>query len=120
VVDVLIVRPTQTSPVNEPEAVRPDTCSRCLTLRHQFRIGVPADLRRAIRIAKEHLADGVIVEVPSSSSFTQVPFSSVSQSGPWDDVLGYGFRCTSCGQLFSLSAETYHGSGGHWQPVARL
>jgi hypothetical protein len=35
-------------------------------------------------------------------------------------VLGYGFRCTSCGQLFSLSAETYHGSGGHWQPVARL
>jgi hypothetical protein len=105
--------------VNEPKQSNPD-CERCSALRQRFTIRVPADLRQAIRVARDNLADGTIVEVPSASPIYREPFSAVTESGPWDDVIGYGFRCTSCGQLFSLSADTYHGSGGEWRPVTRL
>ncbi len=81
---------------------------------------MPADLKQAIRVARDNVVDGTIVEVPSQSPIHREPFFAVSIDGPWDDVIGYGFRCTSCGQLFSLSAETYHGSGGEWRPVSGL
>jgi hypothetical protein len=96
------------------------TCERCAGLRQRFDIRSPADLAKAIRVARDNVTDGTIVEVPSPSQVQHEPFSALSPDGPWDDVLGYGFRCTSCGQLFYLSAETYHGSGGEWRPVARI
>jgi hypothetical protein len=65
-------------------------------------------------------SDSTLVEVPSRSLFVSQPFSSISAEGPWNDIIGYGFDCTNCGQLFSLSAETYHGSGGEWRPVAQI
>ena len=105
--------------MNEPKQGNFD-CERCSALRQRFAIRTPGELRQAIRVARDNLADGTIVEVPSTSPIFREPFSTVTESGPWDDVIGYGFRCTSCGQLFSLSAETYHGSGGEWRPVTRL
>jgi hypothetical protein len=39
-------------------------------------------------------------------------YSELVSSGKWDDVLLYHFRYNTCGQLFELSAETYHGAGG--------
>lgn len=95
-------------------------CQLCADLRRRFEIRSPADLAKAIRVARDNVADGTIVEVRSRSQFQREPFSSVSPEGPWDDVVEYGFRCTSCGQLFSLRAETYHGSGGEWRPVAHI
>lgn len=34
-----------------------------------------------------------------------------------DDIVAYYFKCRCCGEQFSLHAETYHGSGGYWEPV---
>src|ERR1043166_7436439 len=70
--------------------------------------------------SRDNVTDGTIVEVPSRSQVQHEPFSALNPDGPWDDVLGYGFRCKTCGQLCYLSAETYHGSGGEWRPVARI
>jgi hypothetical protein len=95
-------------------------CERCSTLRQRFEIRVPADLSKAIRVARDNVADGTIVEVPSPLPGINKPFSSILADGPWDDSMAYEFRCTTCGQLFSLSADTYHGSGGEWRPVSRL
>jgi adenine-specific DNA methylase len=95
-------------------------CERCAALRRRFNIRSPADLSQAIRVARVNIADGTIEEVPSLSRVLHEPFSAISADGPWEDVVGYGFRCTSCGQLFYLSAETYHGSGGEWRPVTRI
>jgi hypothetical protein len=89
-------------------------------LRQRFSIRVPADLSHTIRVARDNIADGTLAEVPSQSPIFREPFSAVLADGPWDDIIGYGFRCTACGQLFSLSANTYHGSGGEWRPVSRL
>ncbi len=97
------------------------TCARCAPLRKRLGITLPVDLSEAIRVARHHIAQGDIVEVPQSSPyFSSEPFSQISLDGPWDDIVGYYFRCTSCGQLFSLSCEVYHGRGGEWRPVARL
>jgi len=105
--------------VNDSPKAKSD-CECCASLRQRFEIRSPADLGRAIRIARDNVADGTIVEVPSRSSVFREPFSSVIPEGPWEDVIGYGFGCTSCGQLFYLSAETYHGSGGEWRPVTKI
>src|SRR5436853_988862 len=41
------------------------SCERCASLRQRFQIRSPADLAKAIRIARDHVANGTIVEVPS-------------------------------------------------------
>lgn len=33
------------------------------------------------------------------------------------DVLYHVFQCATCGCKFSLSVETYHGSGGSWKVI---
>lgn len=38
---------------------------------------------------------------------------------PSDQVEHY-FSCTGCGQGFRLLIETYHGSGGAWEPAAQI
>jgi hypothetical protein len=96
-------------------------CDRCASLCVEYRIKLPVELRRAIAIAHENIADGTIEEIPSASSATlgDAPFSNVKTDGPWDDVVHHRFRCRSCGELFELSAETFHGSGGAWRAEDR-
>lgn len=97
------------------------SCRKCADLCVEYRIRLPSELRRAIEIARENIADGTIAEVAIAdvSSRPTEPFSSVSTDGPWSDVLNYKFRCTSCDEVFELSAETYHGSGGAWRPETK-
>lgn len=96
-------------------------CDRCADLCVQYQMRFPAELRRVIDIARRNLKDGTTAEAPNSGSavLSNIPFSEVNADGPWDDVFHYRFRCTHCGELFSLMAETYHGSGGTWQPEIR-
>jgi hypothetical protein len=96
-------------------------CDRCASLCVEYRIKVPAELRRAIAIAHENIADGTIEEVPlaAAAGYSDTPISNVKPDGSWDDVLHYRFRCSSCGELFELSAKTYHGTGGAWRPEDR-
>lgn len=90
-------------------------CPRCAALRQRFAIERPTDLRLAIRVVSDHLADGTLVEEPETSASR--PFSEILENGPWDDVLRRAFRCANCGQRFLLEAETFHGGGGEWRPL---
>lgn len=81
----------------------------------------PADLARAIRQAQEAMAAGLLVEERAGDGGMMAlqPFDEVSAEGPWDDVISHDFRCTTCSERFSLTAETYHGRGGHWQRMGK-
>ena len=90
-------------------------CPSCKDLNIEFQIRFPTDLRQAITVTRDNLADGTIADVTEDGDCK--PFDELVSSGKWDDVLLYHFKCNSCGQLFELSAETYHGRGGWWKPV---
>ncbi|MFZ3512617.1 hypothetical protein LC147_05975 [Vibrio harveyi] len=40
------------------------------------------------------------------------PFSQMVNRKGWNDLICNYFACRTCGQVFNLYAETYHGSGG--------
>lgn len=84
-----------------------------------IRLRLTHELRCAIEIANQSIADGTIAELPDSDPPSQVTFSELAAGGMWDDVVVHRFRCTSCGELFSLHAETWYGSGGYWEPENR-
>jgi hypothetical protein len=90
-------------------------CSSCKDLNHEFQIKLPSDLRKAIAVTRDNLTAGTISDVTTGGDCK--PFAELVSSGQWDDVLLYYFQCNICGQLFQLSAETYHGRGGWWKPV---
>ncbi len=94
-------------------------CEKCNELCVRFAIRQPRDLQRAIEIAKQNIDDGTITEISDSTPISQITFSALATGQPWDDIVGYRFRCNSCGEIFSLHAETYHGSGGYWEPENR-
>jgi len=76
----------------------------------------PSEFAKAIRIARANLLDGTLDQLPTRD-IGATPILSLAESGPWDDILLYEFRCRSCGAQFRLSAETYHGQGGSWMPI---
>jgi hypothetical protein len=90
-----------------------------MDLRTVFPIRLPSDLKQAIRIAKQNVADGTISVVESETGQGPGPFDQLTESGGWDDLANYVFACNSCGQRFQLSAETYHGAGGEWKPLGK-
>ena len=92
------------------------SCNKCQDLCVRFPIRQPYELRRAIEIAKQNIKDGTISEVPDAKLLSQVTFASLADGEQWDDVIRYRFQCNSCGELFALHAETYHGSGGYSEP----
>ena len=92
-------------------------CAKCRDLCIRVRIRSPQDLERAIHIASQNIQDGTIVEVEETTPQGAMTFSSLAKGALWDDLVSFRFKCVCCGEEFSLSAETHHGSGGYWQPV---
>jgi hypothetical protein len=91
-------------------------CEKCNDLCIRFAIQQPRELRLAIKIARQNIVDGTISEQPGIKPLSDVPFSALAEGAKWGDIVDYRFRCNSCGELFTLQAETYHGSGGFWEP----
>lgn len=93
------------------------TCPRCNDLCVVFPIRSPGELRKAISVAGDNLRDGTIedISVEAAGFESGVPFLSVLDGAAPGDYVAYRFRCTSCGQVFALTAETYHGAGGAWR-----
>ena len=92
-------------------------CPRCTPIAAPREIRDPDELVDAIAMAQAAMRDGILDEVPPDDSMAgMIPFAELGPPGRWDDVLLYRFRCTGCGQGFALAAETYHGSGGSWEP----
>lgn len=91
-------------------------CANCENYMPRIRIGTPEHLTKAINLAKIAVDAGVLAEIPHDGKWG-AHFSVVDADGPWDDIMVHGFTCNSCGQEFRLSAETYRGRGGSWEPV---
>ena len=92
--------------------------ARCHELSLQVEIRSPGELVKAIRVIRGNLDDGTLAQVARAGlGWSMAPFQSVSENGPWEDVLLYEFACRSCAAKFQLSVETYHGRGGYWRPT---
>lgn len=86
-------------------------CRRCVELRRRVEIRGPGELTRVLRVVHAHLADGSLAAVNAAD------VADLPPEGPWPDVIGSWFRCTSCDRRFEIAAETYHGGGGRWRPA---
>ena len=93
-------------------------CDRCNDLCITYPIRTLGELKKAIVVVADNLEDGTLEELPENPPIfdPSVPFASVVAEKARPDILAYRFRCNSCGEVFSLTAETYHGSGGSWHP----
>jgi hypothetical protein len=92
-------------------------CKKCRDLSAVFPIDHPDDLRRELRKAKINVKNKIILQDMTVNIPFDIPLDEVEPDGMWDDSMSFHFRCTKCGQLFRLYAETYHGRGGSWEPV---
>jgi hypothetical protein len=92
-------------------------CEKCADLCVGYAICHPRELRKAIEIAAENIADGTLVELIPDHPCVAITFSELSKGVRWDDYVEYHFRCLHCSKSFWLHAETYHGSGGYWEPT---
>jgi len=79
-------------------------------------IRTPGELQKVIRVVKDNLDDGTIVETAGAST----PLSMLTQGSPRPDFIQSHFNCSGCGEEFRLSCETYHGGGGSWSQTAHL
>ena len=94
-------------------------CEKCAELCVRYMIRQPGELRQAIEIARQNTEDGTIVELQDAAIASEIPFPILAAGNPWGDFVEHRFRCTNCGEVFHLHAETYHGSGGYWEPENR-
>jgi hypothetical protein len=91
---------------------KPIACAECIDLTaHEFRS--PEDLINAVRVAAQEMDRGVIERVVDSrrGAAEQESLESVFASGALPDTIRYQFRCTVCGDVFTLFADTRDGSG---------
>ena len=89
------------------------SCEECRELQtHTFRS--PADLLHALQVAAAEVDRGALVRVNRDelSDLERESFESVLASEAMPDNVRYRFKCSVCGDLFELYAETYRGSGG--------
>lgn len=89
-------------------------CDVCEDLCVRFPIRSPSDLKKAVEVIGQNIGGGAIVEL--SSSLSDARISELFADTPKQDYVEYHFRCSACDELFWLHAETYHGSGGYWEP----
>jgi hypothetical protein len=99
----------------EKRAQRTAGCGRCQNLVIDYRIQTPGEFRKALRVVRANLDDRTIVLLGSEESERAF---DLTEAGPWPDFIEHEFQCSSCGQVFRLGVETYHGAGGEWAPVA--
>lgn len=92
-------------------------CQSCDELCVRYRIDSPSDLKEAIRIAYQNVQDGTLREVVSRDKGEVPTLQQVAHGAAWNDIVSFNFECRMCRKPFRLRAETYHGSGGYWEPA---
>ncbi|MBD9063821.1 MAG: hypothetical protein EGQ02_05955, partial [Enterobacter cloacae] len=92
------------------------SCEHCRELCVKYVIRTPDQLRKAIRIARNAINEGMLSEVLTKDDWNQYSFSECAEKMIWGDIVDYHFACNFCGTQFVLGAETYHGSEGYWSP----
>ena len=94
------------------------SCDKCLRLTSGTPIKLPADLKRAIKKAAEAVQSGVLKYEGAGQAGD--PFAQLARGGHWSNFVSNYFSCTSCGQVFHLHAETYHGAGGAFEKAEKI
>ena len=99
-----------------------EACSHCEEVFLITPISSPKSFEKTLRVVRDNLADGTIVESgfwPKGTLRSCVtPFNEVNGAGPYiEDIYEYYFECPRCNQIFHLHCNTYHGRGGTWKPV---
>ena len=91
-------------------------------------------MHKAHRVVMANIADGTIVEVDvpfynepekyaaliGVEKLEEPPkedFAALMTADTWPDIILHHFRCTSCQLMFRFAVNTYHGSGGEWEPI---
>ena len=77
-----------------------------------------SDLRSVIQFLAETVARGRL-EYRGAGEWGD-PFAQLAKGGHWGDFVSNYFACRSCGQLFHLQAETYHGAGGGVKKIEKI
>lgn len=88
------------------------SCEECRDLQtHEFRS--PDDLLHALQVAAAEADRGVLarVHVDELSAPEQEAMQSIFETQSLPNTVRYRFRCTVCGDLFELWADTSDGSG---------
>jgi len=92
-------------------------CEKCADLCLEYEIPSPKELHKAFAVARDNIADDTIQLASGSESYWSFA-KALAENGPWpDDRLFCQFACRSCGELFNLSVDTYHGNG-EWRQAS--
>ncbi|WP_217944733.1 hypothetical protein [Duganella violaceipulchra] len=75
------------------------------------------DLEDKIAVCQKEMKKGILKN--EGAGYWGTSFSKLSLGYIGDIVSNY-FSCASCGQLFHLHAETYHGAGGGFEKIGSI
>ena len=95
-------------------------CIECSELStHAFRS--PDDLIHALRLAAEEANRGVLAPIEERASpgaAEQEAIYSALESGAMPGAVKYRFRCTTCGDRFTVAADMREGTGSWTREAA--
>ena len=92
-------------------------CNACDTFDVEVEIHGPQQLRGIVVKIQAAVEAGILQsnEFESSRALIGQPaFSDLDLDTTIPDVMRYYFECSSCGSVFGLLVETFHGQGGTW------
>lgn len=62
-------------------------CEMCSDLSRVVQIKMPGELKHAIRVAKDYVADGLISVLEQETGQWSQSFDQLTSSGGWDDLV---------------------------------
>ena len=95
-------------------------CQTCDTFDTTVRIHGPRQLRTIIEKIRNAVATEILIcnDFESSRALIgQPPFSELNLERTIPDIIRYYFECQSCGAMFKLMVEAFHGQGGQWSKI---
>jgi hypothetical protein len=85
-------------------------CARCDGFTERLNISAPREYANLGRQLQQIVGEGTFDIVRAD-----VPLAAIeNQDWQRDDMITHVFRCTACGRVFELKANTYHG-GTRWR-----
>ena len=88
------------------------SCPKCDGFNERLNLELSREYKDLAQELQEIVAEGAFDLVQGDPPLEKVVL------GEWDgyDLIEHRFRCISCGRLFELSADVYHG-GARWRPL---
>ena len=90
------------------------SCDQCQQFCERERVNNPYEYREVAKQLIDCVNRGVLAVVSGTCPLEAI----ANRTGTWPaDTITHVFRCTRCNQQFTISVDTYHGSGGTWGPA---